>query len=537
MSDRSSLQYTEILRADFCAFVHRSFIQLDPSTQFEANWHIEALADRLEQVRNGKINRLIINLPPRYLKSHIVSVTFPAWLMGHNPWAKLLCVSYQQGLAEKLARESRTLISSDFYQNLFPTRLSAAKQAADEFETTQGGYRLSTSVGGAITGRGADYIILDDPIDPESATSKDRRRDLLNAYQSTIVSRLNHKQGKGAIILVMHRLHGDDLVAQLQKTEPWDVLSLPAIAPDSRTIQMTSPYGIREKTLEAGEVLHPVRESSETLEAIKRRIGEYNFAAQYLQSPQPLEGNLVKRDMLKTYKWDEAPLPFDTIVQSWDTGIEVGPENSYSACTTWGIKDDHYYLFDVFCDRLKYPDLKAKVRELALKHHPRAVLIEKQSSGRQLLQDFEGNDIPVREAPSMDGNKEIRLATQTDKFADGRVHVLEGADWLDGYLNELTLFPHSEHSDRVDSTVFALEWVSRDRRMPGSGAYRYFTEEAPWVTPSPSRSRKKRYHAPPGNYQTLDGRSFSPDKNGILELDDADAMPYLRSGTIRPVVE
>jgi hypothetical protein len=213
--------YSNILREDFCAFLHRAFLELNPQAKFEPNWHLDVLAAKLEEVRRGRCKRLISNIPPRLLKSHTASIAFPAWLLGHDPAKQILAISYAQDLSDKLARGCRALIMSPFYQSLFGTRLSAERNAVSEFETTEGGYRLSTSVGGVVTGRGADVIIVDDPIKADDAPSDARRLSVHSWYDNTLRSRLN-RQDEGAIIIIMQRLHADDLVAHLQETESWE---------------------------------------------------------------------------------------------------------------------------------------------------------------------------------------------------------------------------------------------------------------------------------------------------------------------------
>src|SRR5437868_8786666 len=248
--------YADVLRHDLCAFIHRSFLELNPQTQFLSNWHIEALAAKLEEVRRGSCKRLIVNVPPRHLKSHAISIAFPAWVLGHDPAKQILSVTYAQDLSDNLARRSRTLMTSAFYEALFDTRLSKGREAISDFETTNGGYRLSTSIGGVLTGRGADLIIIDDALKADEALSEPRRRSVNEWYDNTLRSRLN-SQEKGAIIIVMQRLHADDLVAHVQEYESWDVLSFPAIAEQDETYDFLTPYGRKRIHRKNGEALHP----------------------------------------------------------------------------------------------------------------------------------------------------------------------------------------------------------------------------------------------------------------------------------------
>jgi hypothetical protein len=229
MAPTPANMYADVLRHDLCAFIHRSFLELNPQTRFYTSGHIEVLAAKLEEARQGLCKRLIVNMPPRLLKSHSTSITFPAWVLGHDPAKQILTVTYAQDLSDNFARKSRSLMTSGFYEALFNTRLLRGREAVSDYETTDGGCRLSTSVGGVLTGRGADIIIVDDPLKADDALSEVRRGSVNEWFDNTLRSRLNNQE-TGAIIIVMQRLHADDLVAHVQQHEPWDVLSFPAIA-------------------------------------------------------------------------------------------------------------------------------------------------------------------------------------------------------------------------------------------------------------------------------------------------------------------
>src|SRR5467141_90051 len=289
MNDLLPREYKEILRSDLGYFAERCFCELNPQAAFLPNWHIEVIAAKLAAVREGKIRRLIINLPPRHLKSLMASIAFPAWCLGHDPSAQILCVSYAQDLADKLARDCRSIMMSPWYRQVFPARLAAHRQAVQEFITTRQGYRLATSTGGVLTGRGADIILIDDPLKPEEALSDAQRQAANEWYDHTLYSRLNDKR-HGAIVIIMQRLHEDDLVGHVFGQEPWEILSFPAIAEkdeEHRIETILEPKCFRRRQ---GEALHPDREPLEVLDRIRRTIGEYNFAGQYQQSPAPLGG-------------------------------------------------------------------------------------------------------------------------------------------------------------------------------------------------------------------------------------------------------
>jgi len=338
-------------------------------------------------VREGKIRRLIINLPPRHLKSLMASTAFPAWCLGRDPTAQILCVSYAQDLADKLARDCRGIMMSPWYRQLFPTRLAPHRQAVQEFITTRQGYRLSTSTGGVVTGRGANIIIIDDPLKPDEALSDAQRQGANEWFDHTLYSRLNDKR-HGAIIIIMQRLHEDDLVGHVLAQEPWEVVSFAAIAETDEEHRIETIWGSRSFTRRQGEALHPNREPLEVLDRIRRTIGEYNFAGQYQQSPAPLGGGLVKAEWFKRYRENELPERFDRIVQSWDTANKATELSDFSVCTTWGVKGKDLFLLGVLRRRLEYPALKRAVREQHSLFGANVVLIEDKASGTQLIQEL-----------------------------------------------------------------------------------------------------------------------------------------------------
>src|SRR5713101_7093539 len=229
MSELSPRDYEVILRSDLGYFAERCFYELNPQAAFLTNWHIEVIAAKLAAVREGKIRRLIINLPPRHLKSLMASIAFPAWCLGHDPSAQILCVSYAQDLADKLSRDCRSIMMSAWYRRIFSTRLAPHRQAVQEFLTTRQGYRLATSNGGVLTGRGADIILIDDPLKPDEALSDAQRQAANDWFDHTLYSRQNDKR-RGAIVIIMQRLHEDDLVGHVLEQEPWEVVRFPAIA-------------------------------------------------------------------------------------------------------------------------------------------------------------------------------------------------------------------------------------------------------------------------------------------------------------------
>lgn len=455
-------EYQFLLRQDFVAFLTRAFYELNPQTRLLMAPYIELMAARLEDCRQGRIKRLIINIPPRHLKSHAASISFVAWLLGHQPTSQIICASYGQDLADKLALDTRKVMLSAWYQSLFSTRLAPDKQAVNDFMTTKQGGRMATSVGGVLTGRGADFIILDDPLKPEDALSETRRQAVNDWYDSTLLSRLNDKT-RGCIIVIMQRLHQDDLVGHVLGKDDWTVLSFPAIAEMDEHHAFPSVLGMHTYARRAGEPLHPERESLESLQMAQGRIGEYNFSSQYQQNPIPQGGAIVKAKWLLEYE----DLPTDDQIryrlQSWDTATKTKDMNDYSVCTSWiADKQGRNYLVEVIRKKLDYPDLKRAVIEAANRFRPHKVLIEDKASGSSLIQDLKRDGLLAIQAyqPPAGQDKIMRLHVQTHMFEAGKVLLPKQAPWLHDYRLELLGFPGCKNDDQVDSTTQALDYLN-----------------------------------------------------------------------------
>ena len=289
------------LRQDFGTFIPAAFLTVAPAKKYFPNWHIDAVAYRLTSVYRGKIRRLIINQPPRSLKSICSSVAFVAWWIGHNPGMRFACVSYSNEVAATFSRQFRLVVTSALYRTLFPN-VHFSKLTETECETTMGGGRFAVPIGGSFTGRGADVIIIDDPLNSEEAQSEKALRSVTDWYATTLLSRLDNKQ-KGVIILVAQRLHESDLAGTLLLEGDWDHLNLPAIAERDEKIPI-GPGVFHERKI--GDALHPEFEPLETLETQRKKMGSLRFSAQYQQRPVPAEGNLIKRAWIKNY--DSTPI-------------------------------------------------------------------------------------------------------------------------------------------------------------------------------------------------------------------------------------
>ena len=372
-------------------------------------------------------------------------------------------MSYSGDFAAELHRQFRQVASSEWYAALFPhTRW--AKETGLEFVTTfSGGGRYATSVGGTLTGRGADLIVIDDPLNAAEAQSEAARKRVIDWFGGSLVSRLNDKR-TGTIVAVMQRLHEDDLAGHVLRQGGWEHLDLPAIAIEEQTLQLGPE---KSHLRRVGDVLHPEREDLAALEALKRELGGMMFSAQYQQQPVPLEGNLIRRGWFRYFTSSDlsAPTWSTKIVQSWDVAMQTGDTNDYSVCTTWLANRDDVHLLHVFRGRLEYPELRRKVIALAQEHGCSRVLIEDAGPGMNLLQDLRHSPAPGTLRPigvRPEGGKLERMAAQTAKIEAGHLHLPENAPWLGEFLSELLAFPNGRHDDQVDSVSQFLFWWQRD---------------------------------------------------------------------------
>ncbi len=306
-------------------------------------------------------------------------------------------------------------------------------------------------------------MIIDDVIKPDDALSDVRRSTANEWFFNTAQSRLNDK-GTGVVIVVMQRLHQDDLVGNLVERGEWDVLSLPAIAEEDERHEFEDVLGKHCYERKPGDLLHPEREHAGVYSNIRKQIGEYNFQSQYQQRPTPVSGNLVKRHWLQLVERSACPA-FVRVVQSWDTANKAGELNDYSVGTIWGVSDGRFYLLEVIRKRLNYPDLRRTVVETVRRYEgevPVSVLIEDKASGTQLLQDLQQelafNLVPYKPIAGMD--KIMRMNAQSATIENGRVFLVKDTPWLQDYINELIGFPGMKYDDQVDSTTQALAYMA-----------------------------------------------------------------------------
>lgn len=414
--------------------------------------HHKIMASAFERIASGELKRLIINMPPRHTKSEFASYLLPAWFLGQFPEKKIIQTAHTAELSVGFGRKVRNLVDSDDFKSVFPSlQLRADSKAAGRWSTNKNGEYFAIGVGGAVTGKGADLLIIDDPHSEQEGQSADpavfdRTYDW---YTSGPRQRL---QPGGAIVIVMTRWHMRDLTGKIVKSsaqrigsDEWEVIEFPAIMP-------------------SGNPLWPEFWSKQELEALRSELPPAKWNAQYQQNPTAEEGALVKREWWKVWEQD-APPACEFIIQSWDTAFLKTQRSDYSACTTWGVfyrpDDDgvtqpNIILLDAYKERLEFPELKKKAFELWSEVQPDAFIVEAKAAGMPLIFELRAMGIPVAEyTPSRGNDKIARVNAVADLFASGIVWVPERR-FAEEVIEEFAAFPAGEHDDLVDSSTQAL---------------------------------------------------------------------------------
>lgn len=480
-------------------YIAWSWSIIEPDRPYRRNWHIDLAAEYLEAVSRGQIRRLIINWPPRHMKSILVSVDWPTWEWTTRPGSRWLFLSYSSSLSTKHSLDRRAIIESDAYQARWGDRvhLSADQNQKTEFQNTRRGVMVASSFGGTATGKGGDRMIIDDPMNPEEAYSEAERQSTLRFYDTTLGSRLDDPE-EGAIVLIMQRLHEKDLTGHLlelgfehlviptEEDQPRRVYECPHTPPDAS--------GRVRKQRDKGDLLWPKRFGPAAVAEAKLTLGPVYFAAQHQQRPAPIEGAIIKDWWWRFYDPRLIPLVRELArrpVQFWDTAHKKGQLNDYSVGATWAKLPpvDHpdlapgYYLLDLWREKAEFPELKRQAAALRRAWRPRKIVIEDASSGTALAQSLLADGLPVELFPpyrdkiarahAVSGYLEAGLChlPLAAEWAGPVIAALQAADidkaiaalpahvrWVAEFLREHRDFPTGDHDDQVDTTTMMLLW-------------------------------------------------------------------------------
>ena len=414
--------------------------------EFIEGSHHKIINKKFNDLAEGKIKRLIINMPPRHTKSEFASYLLPAWMIGKNPKLKIIQATHTADLAIDFGRKTKNLVDQENYRELFPTRLQEDSQAAGKWKTEQGGEYFAAGVGGAITGRGANLLIIDDPHKEQDIRGDGKSFEkAMSWYTAGPRQRL---QPGGSIVIVMTRWSTKDVTGQLLKaqseegSDQWEVVELPALLPD-------------------GKPVWPEYWTSEELLKTKASIPVTNWNAQYMQQPTGDEGALIKREWWRDWTAKHPP-PLDYIIQSYDTAFTKGTKSDYSAITTWGVFEteedgQNIILLDAFKDRYEFPELRRVAYQQYLDWKPDMVIIEAKASGLPLTHELRQMDIPVINfTPSRGNDKHVRVNSVAPLFESGKIWAPMHEHFAQEVVEECASFPFGEHDDYVDSTTQAI---------------------------------------------------------------------------------
>ena len=416
--------------------------------EFISGYHHKKIAEKFQQLKDKKLKRLIVNMPPRHTKSEFASYLLPAWIMGHAPKTKIIQATHTGELAFRFGRKVRNLMDHEDYKRVFKdVELSADSKAAGRWETNKGGEYFATGVGGAITGRGADLLIIDDPHSEQDALSETAFDNAYEWYTSGPRQRL---QPGGIIVIVMTRWSTKDLTGRLMgaqkevKADQWDMIEFPAIFPKT------------------GNPIWPEYWMKDELLSVKASLNEQKWQAQWQQQPTSEEGSIIKREWWMKWESDSPPNNIQHVIQSYDTAYSKKETADYSAITTWGVftseADGKVYLIllDAVKGRWEFPELKRKALEKYREFEPETVIVEAKASGLPLTHELRQIGIPVTNfTPSKGNDKHVRVNAVAPVFEAGQIWVPDKR-WAQEVIEECAAFPFGDNDDYVDSTTQAV---------------------------------------------------------------------------------
>lgn len=438
---------------NFPEFFRQAWTILEPHKTLVESWYIDYIAEHLQAVDLGQIQNLRISIPPRYLKSSLVTVTWPAWSWIDRPWLRWVFASYSAELAEKHSMDRRMIIQSDFYRAKWGDHVMLAgdQNRQAEFQNLERGAMVAVGIGGSVTGKGGDRVVADDPLNPLMAESNAERERSVRFWSQTLSTRLDDKK-RGVKVIVAQRLHAQDVVGSILKEEGWVHVEVPAIA-EKKTL-VTFPISRRELTREKGEVICAEREDEAVLLKQKIIMGTRGFEAQYQQRPTSESGNILKRAWWKYYT--TPPQFINLTAWSWDTAMEEGEENAYSVGILLKHAANGTFIDRIIRERVEYPDLKRLIVEQFRLYPANILLIEDKVSGKSLAQDLKKADalngltlpvVPYK--PS--GDKVFRANLCAPYVEAGRVSINATDPKVDDFVNECAEFPNAQNADCVDA--------------------------------------------------------------------------------------
>jgi predicted phage terminase large subunit-like protein len=448
-------QTKKLIQTEFLAFAMKAFATLSKGRSLGNNKYLKLLAQELTRVAAGETKRLVVNMPPRHCKTFMGSICLPAWILAHNPSAKIVILTYGQDLADKTAYAVRDILRSEWYQQVFHTRVKGDRAKLMDFVTTDGGGVRSLSIEGGVTGLGADFIIIDDPVEIKDCGNTKRLERVNDLFDDEIQTRLDHPK-KGCIVIIAHRISEDDLPGHVLQKGGWQQLKLPLIAnAPARTILTAAKFGIARRV----SCCALTRSRNATFNDCVIRS---NRALRLFSSRTRVAATACasRRSISPAFRWRSCKMREVPVVLSVDPGQKGGPTNSSTVIQAWAPKDGAHLLLDQWREQATYGESRSAVCRFIRKYRPSVVLIEATGQGPSLLSEIKpqiGMEfVPITPA----GEKIERLRKHRRTIRRGLVQLPQGAPWYDEFISEAAQFPYGPFNDQIDAMSQYLNWIA-----------------------------------------------------------------------------
>lgn len=444
----------DLIRIDFASFVRKAFYDDHNGQKLGKEPYIDYLCHELELFAKGQTKQLVINLPPRHLKTFLAAICLTAWILAHDPGARIMVITFSDKLAEQITYRIRRILRTDWYKRVFKTRIAEDRSRVDDFATTKGGEVFATSIGGQLAGRGGDYIIVDDPLDLKDAGNSNHIALVNERFDNLISSRFNTPK-TGQIVIIAHRLNENDLSAYVRKQGGWRHVVLPLVAERKRTYDL----GYGKWTRKHGELLRPGSHSAKKLKHLQENAINPSFQLFYQQGGGGGAPMTIKAMHFAVF--DPRPMPHLPIILSVDPGQRGGPTNSYSVIQAWRPFEGDHFLLEQWREQCGYERLLERFRFFVRHYRPSVALIEATANGPALISDARRKQIVhVEEINPENCSKAARLLVHVPLIHRHRIHLPDHALWRADYIKEFVEFPSGPFDDQIDATTQYLDWIA-----------------------------------------------------------------------------
>jgi predicted phage terminase large subunit-like protein len=451
----------KLIKTEFLAFAMKAFASLNKGKSLGNDPYLKLFAERLTRVAAGKTKRLVVSLPPRHFKTFLGSICLPAWILAHNPSAKIIILTYGQDLADKNAYAVRGILRSEWFKQAFQTRIKKDRAKLADFVTAEGGGVRSLSIQGGVTGLGADYIIIDDPVEIKDCDNAKWFARVKDLFDDEIQTRLDNPK-KGCIVVIAHRISEDDLPGHVLQKVGWKQLKLPLIATRRHKYDLGDGEVWERKK---GELLRPDAFTKQDIQRL-RCSKQPGFETLYQQNPGGRDRLSIKAEFFLAFSAADLPMGQSPVILSIEPGQKGGPTNSFSVIQAWAPKDGAHLLLDQWREQASYPEFRSQVRRFSRTYRPSAVLIEDTGQGPSLSSEIKPQNGMELVLITPLGDKVERLRRHRRAIRSGLVRLPQGAVWRAEFISEATQFPYGLFDDQMDALSQYLDWIAEHPNPP-----------------------------------------------------------------------